>query len=414
MILFTWMYVILTAFEPPHPKAITVVKWGKPYKALFGIESIILSGFLIDLLASIYHNYFERKFKNLKDHERLFIKQQLSEYLEHKEDIDHSNESENNENPLENRSKIHLRALEKAASDHHHLTEEKDNPHNFNKTSTGLHGMPTMSSTQPTSCWTPIKLFFATLLLESDIRYKLLLFLAFFVDFVLFNLFYSTHISYYRYSKILRVVAFPLFSMSIRRSLQAVYFSIKKIIDFFIFFSVIVALFAGLGYKIFQDPNPTYIVRKGYDKHISDFTSYGIIANSLIILATFDNYPSVMRPFIEESMWYLLYFMPYILLNILFFIPIPIAIVYDGFRDKRSQLTLQDNLREKEALFVCYLTLTQGESHSLGFKNLETLLDKVYSGRLSREQIKKIFHHLDSLNKGKFVNEANLRISTIF
>ncbi len=60
-------------------------------------------------------------------------------------------------------------------------------------------------------------------------------------------------------------------------------------------------------------------------------------------------------------MWYLAYFMPYIMLNILFFIPVPIAVVYDGFREKRSLLTIKDNLKEKEALFVCYLTLTRGE-----------------------------------------------------
>src|SRR5690606_24782452 len=69
-----------------------------------------------------------------------------------------------------------------------------------------------------------------------------------------------------------------------------------------------------------------------YDAHVSDFNSYHVIVNALMVMVTFDNYPLVMRPFFEMSNYYLLYFMPYIFVNILFFKPVPIAVVYDGFR----------------------------------------------------------------------------------
>ena len=122
------------------------------------------------------------------------------------------------------------------------------------------------------------------------------------------------------------------------RTLQAVYFSIKRIIDFLIFFSFVVFVYAGFGYKIFQDLEEPYHTHPFYDEYVNNYSSYSVIANSLMVLVTFDNYPLVMRPFICSnrspaiSPYYLLYFMPYILVNILFFIPIPIAVVYDGFR----------------------------------------------------------------------------------
>ena len=180
------------------------------------------------------------------------------------------------------------------------------------------------------------------------------------------------------------------------------YHSVKRIFDFFIFFFSIVFLYALLGSKIFYDDGRTYYTSDFYDQYINDYNNYGIIVNSLIVLVTFDNYPLVMRPFVEMSLWYLVYFIPYIMLNILFFIPVPIAVVYDGFREKRSKLTVEDHLKEKEALFTCYLSLTEGQSRSLGLPDLEKLLNYTYTGNLMREQIRQIFQQMDVNGKGKF------------
>ena len=151
------------------------------------------------------------------------------------------------------------------------------------------------------------------------------------------------------------------FSKKTKRTLQAVFHSTKRISEFFIFFGTIVFIWAGLGYKVFEEEVRSFETDDFYDKYVNDYSGYWKIANSLVVSVTFDNYPLVMRPFVSQSWLYLMYFMPYIMLNILFFIPIPITIVYDGFRDKRTALAIKDNLKEKEALFACYLTLTMGE-----------------------------------------------------
>lgn len=158
----------------------------------------------------------------------------------------------------------------------------------------------------------------------------------------------------------INIVTFAIFSRNTKRTIQAMLGAMRRILDFFIFFSAVIFIYAGIGYRIFNDDHRTYNSDPNYDPHISNYNSYSVIANSLMVLVTSDNYPLVMRPFINQiSGWSIAYFMPFIMLNIFFFIPLPIAVVYDGFREKRSELALKDNMKEKEALFACYLTITR-------------------------------------------------------
>ncbi len=91
-----------------------------------------------------------------------------------------------------------------------------------------------------------------------------------------------------------------IYSKNTKRTLQAVFYSIKRIMDFFIFFGAVVFVYAGVGYKVFYDDQATYYVHEFYDPYVNDYNSYWRIANSLIVSVTFDNYPLVMRPFISR------------------------------------------------------------------------------------------------------------------
>ena len=108
--------------------------------------------------------------------------------------------------------------------------------------------------------------------------------------------------------------------------------------------------------------------------------------------------------------------MPYILVNILFFIPIPIAVVYDGFRvasaqtgKKKQTHARRQPIRKRGALHLLFdahqrrVRRFNARSKSLGLKELEGLLKKVYTGNVGSEQIKNIFNQLDSNSRGKFV-----------
>jgi hypothetical protein len=50
------------------------------------------------------------------------------------------------------------------------------------------------------------------------------------------------------------------------------------------------------------------------------------------IFISFDNWPELARPILSDSYWYLLYYVPFVLVNMFFFFPIPIAVLFDSFR----------------------------------------------------------------------------------
>jgi Ion transport protein len=382
MFFTSWMYVCLTLFEPTHIKDVNMQRWDDEFRGLFYCELSILLLFFLDFTMSFYHNFYERKFKDLK---HFNIESQIVTDADNIQEEIAKTQSMPKRNTLVGR----LSALKFSIN------------------------VPPVPPKKPSNIATPssrnffvrtgfiktLKIFFCTFL-EQGLIYKFLILSFFGIDYSMYFALYPHN--YYRISRFARTLPFAIFSKATKRTLQAVYHSVKRIFDFFIFFFSIVFLYALLGSKIFYDDGRTYYTSDFYDQYINDYNNYGIIVNSLIVLVTFDNYPLVMRPFVEMSLWYLVYFIPYIMLNILFFIPVPIAVVYDGFREKRSKLTVEDHLKEKEALFTCYLSLTEGQSRSLGLPDLEKLLNYTYTGNLMREQIRQIFQQMDVNGKGKF------------
>lgn len=49
--------------------------------------------------------------------------------------------------------------------------------------------------------------------------------------------------------------------------------------------------------------------------------------------------------------------MPYIVFSIILLIPIPIAVLFEAFRVKRSKTIISDRFKEREALLACFLAL---------------------------------------------------------
>lgn len=381
MFLISWLYVILTLFEPTHQKDTRIVRWDSEFTSLFFCELSILVLFFIDFLLSFYHNFFERKFKDQKQfHVESHIEEAGVESVEEPVNL----------RAMPRRNTMVERTLKITIQ----VPTEPKQP-----SSKLIAPSPPNTAEKGSQKFKFVKIFLLTLF-EQGLIFKLVIMLVFYTDFIMYFSLYPHN--YYRFSRFARTIPFAIFSKATKRTLQAVYHSVKRIFDFFIFFFSIVFLYALLGYKIFDDEGRSYYISPNYDIHINDYSNYGIIVNSLIVLVTFDNYPLVMRPFTESTMWYLVYFMPYIMLNILFFIPVPIAVVYDGFREKRSKLTVEDHLKEKEALFTSYLSLTGGQSRNMSFNDLDRLMVHIYSGNLTRAQVRQIFQQLDLSAKGKF------------
>lgn len=67
-------------------------------------------------------------------------------------------------------------------------------------------------------------------------------------------------------------------------------------------------------------------------KHVSGFDNIFTAFNCLYDLLTFDNYPEVMFPALEKSYLYLLYFLPFVTLCYLVFIPVPVGVTFEAYR----------------------------------------------------------------------------------
>lgn len=72
---------------------------------------------------------------------------------------------------------------------------------------------------------------------------------------------------------------------------------------------------------------------------LKDYTSFGGLVVNMYVMITFDNWPSFARPLIcrflvtaVQTPSMLVYFLPYVIVNLMFFMPIPIAVLFDSFR----------------------------------------------------------------------------------
>lgn len=56
-------------------------------------------------------------------------------------------------------------------------------------------------------------------------------------------------------------------------------------------------------------------------------------------------YPGIAEIPIQTSYLYLIYFIPYLLLFITIFIPIPLALAYENFREFRKRILIKDKMK---------------------------------------------------------------------
>lgn len=350
LFILSWVNLISTALNPEHKEDRSMNRWDNLFLTIFLQETICLSFFIIDLFFEYSFCYLNSKCKNIR-----------------------------RKNTMQD------------------LREGTPNP-----------------------VWLFVKILLKTFWKGGWIKYKLVLFTIFGIDYCQFFILYPKTIV--RYGLFFRTrkpqphkVPLLIYNQNTLRMMKALVSSFAAILDFLIFFGGAIIIYGGLGSRIFADDSRTYYSDPSYDKFVSDYSDFFTICNSLFVLTSNDNYPQVMTPFYSRqrpnqdlSPYFLIYFIPYIILSIFFFIPVPIAVVYEGFKRKRSQISLNDHLMEMEALYCSFLCLTKGESRPLVFKDLEMLMMEFTKGTVPHQNVKKIFHHLDVHNRGKFVRHFGL------
>lgn len=64
---------------------------------------------------------------------------------------------------------------------------------------------------------------------------------------------------------------------------------------------------------------------------------------------------------LNQSYLYLFYFIPYLFLTMFLLIPIPVAVVFESFKKNQINLIIEDRLKQRSALFCCFVTLDFNE-----------------------------------------------------
>lgn len=99
------------------------------------------------------------------------------------------------------------------------------------------------------------------------------------------------------------------------------------------------------------------------------------------VLITFDNWPAMAKPMLAESPYYLIYFLPFVIANALFFFPIPIAVIFDSFRV--HTLLLIRKTEDSVSLATSYLPNTLSMSRSNSWIGMMTTSSHAENGKCS-------------------------------
>ncbi|EAR87869.2 cation channel family transporter (macronuclear) [Tetrahymena thermophila SB210] len=164
----------------------------------------------------------------------------------------------------------------------------------------------------------------------------------------------------FRFARVFRPLQIIIFSKSLRRNFQGIINSAKNLLMILFFDIIITSFWAYVGMNligdIYNDPS--------VDTSIVDFRDFFKASNSLYIFSSLDLFPDILFPAVTASFYYLLYFLPYIIMFLLLFVPIPVAVVYEGFRKHRLNLLIADRIKRRKALWACFQCIVQDQKKS--------------------------------------------------
>ena len=105
----------------------------------------------------------------------------------------------------------------------------------------------------------------------------------------------------------------------------------------------------------------------------------------------------------------------------LFFMPIPIAVLFDSFRKERADIIVTDLLKQKQSLMFCFICLDVDKDNLVDLPTFKAMMDYAFNHRLSEENILEVYKSvcpdltipLRYSNSGRGARPARTRSSTV-
>ncbi|CAK69287.1 unnamed protein product (macronuclear) [Paramecium tetraurelia] len=191
-----------------------------------------------------------------------------------------------------------------------------------------------------------------------------------------------------RFSRLIRPALMIFFSKDLRRNLKGIAKASKDLLLLFLLYVIIISTFAFIGINLIGQLDTV-------DLETQDYGDFFKLFNMLFMAATLDFYPDIMIPPIFQGTFYALYFVIYIILFLFLFQPIPLAVVYEGFRRHRMQIAIQDIIKQKSAMMASFISLDSNDAGFLTENQFKKFLKTFYRGQLTDDQVKIIFSEID-------------------
>ncbi|KAK3605493.1 hypothetical protein CHS0354_004046 [Potamilus streckersoni] len=213
-----------------------------------------------------------------------------------------------------------------------------------------------------------------------------------------------------RWSRPLRSLLIINFSdgRQIRRAFRNIRRTVPEIANILVLFFMSVLLFGLLALKLFGRRNLKYASGEPY------FKTYLDSIWDLYVLVTTANHPDVMLPAYDESNWFAIFFVIYIIICLYIFMSIVLAAIYNNYRTNLKneiRLSVYEKRRKLREAFEILKRERQGRE--VITRSIWRRLMKRLDPRKSESQIDLFMKILDAdgtgyITKSEFLNLANL------
>ncbi|CAD8091578.1 unnamed protein product [Paramecium sonneborni] len=215
-------------------------------------------------------------------------------------------------------------------------------------------------------------------------QFKLIVYYFCLVDFII----HQYEPTFIRVSKICRTMLMPMYSKDLRRNLKGIMKASKDLLLLIMLYLIVISLFSFIGIN--------FIGRlENVDLRTQDYGDFFKFFSMLYMLATLDFYPDILIPPMYQGIYYCFFFITYLLLFIFLFAPIPLAVVYEGFRNHRMEIAISDIIKQKTAMMASFISLDFEDQGYLTRDQFKNFINHFYKNTISEQQINLLFNQID-------------------
>ncbi|EAR99094.2 cation channel family transporter (macronuclear) [Tetrahymena thermophila SB210] len=214
------------------------------------------------------------------------------------------------------------------------------------------------------------------------------LFIIFLTDFIIF---WHTSLIQVRFSSILRPLWLIQFHKDIQNILKSMLRSSRRVLDIFLFFIFWSCFWGYIGYNLLSE----------YKTQLKDdiYFVFGSIGESILgmyTLITLDTYPTIIENIIKDNPYYLLFFVPFVAMNLFFFLCVPVAVIFESYKQQRALIYLKEDKITKDALTYCFYCLIHyNKEDFLSKDQFFNLFNAYYKNKAIRQKIDELYQILN-------------------